>query len=53
MKKSYLIFQESLYDLVHVAIQPLKPLLKRNSRAERVLIPLERLAKKADRKSVV
>ena len=47
MKRSYLIFQEFLYDVVHMAIQPLKPILKRNSRAERVLIPLERLAKKA------
>jgi hypothetical protein len=45
MKKLYLIFQEALYDFTHWAIQPLKPLLKLNSRMEKVLIPLERIGK--------
>lgn len=45
MKKFSLRAQEVVYDLVHWAIQFLKPVLKPNSVAEKVIIPLEKMAK--------
>ncbi len=45
MKKFSLRAQEIIYDFVHWAIQPLKPILKPGSAAEKFIIPFEKVAK--------
>lgn len=45
MRKLSLRAQEIIYDFFHWAIQPLKPILKPASTAEKFIIPLEKLAK--------